>query len=90
MRVVLVPDTALVTLQEGNKWWDVSEADLHVAIGIRFRREGTGLQGRNEWRDVSEANSSAHVDIALNHVTCLLYTSPSPRDKRQSRMPSSA
>ena len=30
----------------------------------------------------------------LNHATlsyiCLLYTSPSPRDKRQSRMPSSA
>ena len=24
------------------------------------------------------------------HKTCLLYTSPSPRDKRQSRMPSSA
>ena len=23
-------------------------------------------------------------------ATCLLYTSPSPRDKRQSRMPSSA
>ena len=26
---------------------------------------------------------------SLNH-NCLLYTSPSPRDKRQSRMPSSA
>ena len=25
-----------------------------------------------------------------NDITCLLYTSPSPRDKRQSRMPSSA
>ena len=25
-----------------------------------------------------------------NNTTCLLYTSPSPRDKRQSRMPSSA
>ena len=25
-----------------------------------------------------------------DHFTCLLYTSPSPRDKRQSRMPSSA
>ena len=24
------------------------------------------------------------------HTVCLLYTSPSPRDKRQSRMPSSA
>ena len=26
----------------------------------------------------------------VNAITCLLYTSPSPRDKRQSRMPSSA
>ena len=26
----------------------------------------------------------------VNHNVCLLYTSPSPRDKRQSRMPSSA
>ena len=25
-----------------------------------------------------------------HHIHCLLYTSPSPRDKRQSRMPSSA
>ena len=33
------------------------------------------------------------VDAAANTtvtMTCLLYTSPSPRDKRQSRMPSSA
>ena len=29
------------------------------------------------------------LDILLNY-DCLLYTSPSPRDKRQSRMPSSA
>ena len=29
-------------------------------------------------------------DIAISPDTCLLYTSPSPRDKRQSRMPSSA
>ena len=28
-------------------------------------------------------------DVGLD-TTCLLYTSPSPRDKRQSRMPSSA
>ena len=27
---------------------------------------------------------------ALQAIRCLLYTSPSPRDKRQSRMPSSA
>ena len=29
-------------------------------------------------------------DIAASIRSCLLYTSPSPRDKRQSRMPSSA
>ena len=28
--------------------------------------------------------------IAAQILSCLLYTSPSPRDKRQSRMPSSA
>ena len=28
--------------------------------------------------------------VLMNMNTCLLYTSPSPRDKRQSRMPSSA
>ena len=30
------------------------------------------------------------VQIACKYDSCLLYTSPSPRDKRQSRMPSSA
>ena len=29
-------------------------------------------------------------DLIRVDKTCLLYTSPSPRDKRQSRMPSSA
>ena len=27
---------------------------------------------------------------SIQEIDCLLYTSPSPRDKRQSRMPSSA
>ena len=32
----------------------------------------------------------SYASYALNNWNCLLYTSPSPRDKRQSRMPSSA
>ena len=32
----------------------------------------------------------ASLDLRLGYKACLLYTSPSPRDKRQSRMPSSA
>ena len=33
---------------------------------------------------------TAEAGDMLTFATCLLYTSPSPRDKRQSRMPSSA
>ena len=32
----------------------------------------------------------ASQDVTFEWNNCLLYTSPSPRDKRQSRMPSSA
>ena len=31
-----------------------------------------------------------HMILSIISKACLLYTSPSPRDKRQSRMPSSA
>ena len=40
-----------------------------------------------------EKNSSIWFNAVLRgdiEFICLLYTSPSPRDKRQSRMPSSA
>ena len=30
------------------------------------------------------------LDDKIAHYTCLLYTSPSPRDRQKSRMPSSA
>ena len=36
--------------------------------------------------DVGIGGTLTYEDVA----NCLLYTSPSPRDKRQSRMPSSA
>ena len=38
---------------------------------------------------VTDHASDAPGEVAAN-TDCLLYTSPSPRDKRQSRMPSSA
>ena len=39
----------------------------------------------------SDRNTIYHENKMVNQYEgCLLYTSPSPRDKRQSRMPSSA
>ena len=42
-------------------------------------------------KPASPTRRPAPVRVDMNEVdACLLYTSPSPRDKRQSRMPSSA
>ena len=35
-------------------------------------------------------NVTGKGNLAPNSATCLLYTSPSPRDRTRSRMPSSA
>ena len=47
-----------------------------------------------KWRAVIKIGDSMPSDDCINAnakaLACLLYTSPSPRDKRQSRMPSSA
>ena len=51
----------------------------------------------NVERYVAEGGGSVIIEVGAGDVIevidlegCLLYTSPSPRDKRQSRMPSSA
>ena len=41
----------------------------------------------------TSSNNSAGItveDLKVHYDTCLLYTSPSPRDVEESRMPSSA
>ena len=47
-----------------------------------------------DWPDrdrfVLSAGHGSMLIYALLHLTCLLYTSPSPRDRSLSRMPSSA
>ncbi len=43
-----------------------------------------------EFGGSDDAGSGMVEQIAGNYEPCLLYTSPSPRDMRRSRMPSSA
>ena len=67
----------------------------------RFETQSTKLSSANSVTDVyalANTNSSDDRSVVLSVMaantdgtnSCLLYTSPSPRDKRQSRMPSSA
>ena len=51
------------------------------------------VDGAQQGRQLLEAEKKAIslVNTAVIHMTaCLLYTSPSPRDRTRSRMPSSA
>ena len=59
------------------------------------------LKGKGEWQDLTITLYDPFVPSAAQYVmewvrlshesiTCLLYTSPSPRDRQKSRMPSSA
>ena len=56
------------------------------------KRHATGWDGCRElqWKYPHSRSDLPSVFIGEPHYSCLLYTSPSPRDKRQSRMPSSA
>ena len=64
-----------------------------VALNEKLAEQGIELELRNTAGSVENAAllAAGDVDIALMQGgTCLLYTSPSPRDQRGSRMPSSA
>ena len=63
-----------------SRYWVQAEAEL-AGSGIELEKIATGA-------------STAYIDWLAKHTpkgrTCLLYTSPSPRDRTRSRMPSSA
>ena len=62
-----------------------------VALKILFEHIGRDENARQRFlREVSAPAQIGHDGIVEVYDACLLYTSPSPRDKRQSRMPSSA
>ena len=59
-----------------------------ATVGVR---EAVLWPGRPDMCRLAEDAQGLHLAATLgDDQVCLLYTSPSPRDKRQSRMPSSA
>ena len=71
--------THLITQNIGEPRSDIVDVDgKGYRIALRFK---------TEYKPYSLKLNDAERE---NYIGCLLYTSPSPRDKRQSRMPSSA
>ena len=65
-----------------------------VAPNVNFKAGGNisgfGAAPVVTIRGVGQSDFVINTDPAVGIYTCLLYTSPSPRDQRGSRMPSSA
>ena len=73
------------------EWWDPSGkfAPLHKINPLRanYIAERTELKNK---KILDVACGGGLLAEALSLKGCLLYTSPSPRDRQKSRMPSSA
>ena len=66
------------------------EAPLVAGITDTFHAAGLACFGPSQAAAQLEGSKAFSKAFMARHKICLLYTSPSPRDKRQSRMPSSA
>ena len=63
------------------------------SIGVRVSVKSGGCAGMSyvmEYTKELNPNDEIIEDKGVKVFVCLLYTSPSPRDMRRSRMPSSA
>ena len=74
------------TWQPGRGWYNVTAcATRSCASAQAFNLPSVHATG-----GIARFLATRFVRLAAPIISCLLYTSPSPRDKRQSRMPSSA
>ena len=69
------------------RMWASSKVEFLTALKV-----GEAIERRSKIASVNEktGRSGSLLFVNVDHVTCLLYTSPSPRDLSTSRMPSSA
>ena len=82
----LVEGTATVTLPSGSTVEIAEDGSYTYTPADGF----TGTEEVTYTITDGELGDEEGTDTATLYLSCLLYTSPSPRDKRQSRMPSSA
>ena len=89
LEVVFVSQSADVVSHTRNLV--IAQANTQCTIVERHIGQQGSVYLNNSLTEII-AGENAHIDHykIQQESNCLLYTSPSPRDKRQSRMPSSA
>ena len=69
----------------------VERAGKEVAVVVSVEDWEAACAGRaNKWARANAMLAEYHERLRAEGAICLLYTSPSPRDPKTSRMPSSA
>ena len=67
-----------------------SKQDNDKSLGQHFLINDDLIALSLQYGEIVKQDHVLEIGPGPGVLTCLLYTSPSPRDKRQSRMPSSA
>ena len=79
--------------------WTAKEGDSYLKGAVNFFDTNSRFGPEGTFENFSNTNFNVYWEygvkdnltfFATGSLTCLLYTSPSPRDQRGSRMPSSA
>ena len=78
MKIYIVKETTI----------DEKRVSLVPDVAKKFIKDGFDVFLEKDAGYMSKFTDEDYSSLGVN--ICLLYTSPSPRDKRQSRMPSSA
>ena len=90
---ILLGNTMKILIAIGGREYSKPTLDLGMKIANSFKSSTTIAYVGKKISQFSEKDVSVvhqNLDERELYRPCLLYTSPSPRDKRQSRMPSSA
>ena len=97
LRLIPCLDVARGRVVKGVNFVGLRDAGDPVELACRYSHAGAdelvfldiaaSHEGRGTLIDMVRRTAES---VTIPFTVCLLYTSPSPRDKRQSRMPSSA
>ena len=97
--LALVTAVVVIAIDHATKWWAINaldERDIDHDLEGEILRNGYLTEDQKQTLiKVYQSFRHENEDRMMSPVTsidepCLLYTSPSPRDRTRSRMPSSA
>ena len=89
VRLVSQTDFCKQLEERGYNWMYITSKTGAIINGKKVSREKF-FEVLNQWGQDNTRFVIMHHSILSEGINCLLYTSPSPRDVEESRMPSSA